>query len=90
MFNRMLFDPALITATRKHSNIYARYQQLYVAMDTGAAIAFIIGSVYFLDPQMKSAGEWLFLVGSVLFAFVPMITIAQDFHLGKLSTPAKK
>lgn len=57
---RLYFVPFLITATRRHATVYARYQQLYALMDSAAAIAFIVGSVSFLDPGKKTAGEWLF------------------------------
>jgi hypothetical protein len=86
----MMFDPHLITASPRHAAVYAGYQQIYALVDSGAAIAFVVGSVFFLDAEMKRAGEWLFLVGSVLFAFVPMVTFLQGIHLDRLSETAKK
>jgi hypothetical protein len=41
--------------------------------------------VFFLDPDRKTAGEWLFLIGSILFAFVPMVTVLQGIHLDRIS-----
>lgn len=84
MLHQPLFDPSLVTASPRHASLYARYQQAYALVDAGAAIAFVIGSVFFLDANMKGAGEWLFLVGSVLFAFVPTITFMQAVHLDRL------
>jgi hypothetical protein len=81
-----MFDPHLITASRRHAAVYAGYQQIYALVDSGAAIAFVVGSVFFLDEEMKRWGEWLFLIGSVLFAFVPMVAILQGLHLDRIST----
>jgi hypothetical protein len=59
-------------------------------VDSGAAIAFIVGSVFFLDESKKLAAAWLFVVGSVLFALVPSITVLQAIHLDRLREPDGK
>jgi len=87
MFRGMPFDPQYINASRRHAVIYSRYQQAYALVDSGAAVAFIVGSVFFLDESKKLAAAWLFVVGSVLFALVPSITVLQALHLDRLRMP---
>jgi hypothetical protein len=90
MFRGMPFDPQYINSSRRHATIYSRYQQAYAWVDAGAAVAFIVGSVFFLDESKKLAAAWLFVVGSVLFALVPSITVLQAMHLDRLSMPHSK
>jgi hypothetical protein len=83
---RALYDPRLITASPRHAEIYAVYERVYAWADAAAAIAFIVGSVFFLDPEMKRSGEWLFVVGSVLFAVVPLAKHLQAVHMRRLTS----
>jgi len=59
-------------------------------VDGAAAVAFVVGSIFFLDPAQKRLGEWMFLTGSVLFALVPLTKYLQAVHLGRLSTGTNK
>ena len=87
MFQRhILYDPRLITASPRHAVAYAMYERVYGWADALAAIAFIVGSVLFLSPEMKRLGEWLFVVGSVLFAIVPLAKHSQAVHMRRLSS----
>lgn len=87
MFHRSTFDPRRATASPRHIDIYIRYRTVYVAFDCAAAVAFIIGSVCFLYESLHQLAAWLFIVGSVLFAAVPAISIAQGVHLARLPVP---
>ena len=71
-------------SSERHGVLYGQYQTLYDAVDTLAAIAFIIGSALFFSETTKTVATWLFLVGSVFFAVRPMIHLARDFHLSRL------
>ena len=81
-----LYNPSLITETPRHAEVYTRYEHLYAWADALAATAFVIGSVFFLIPDLKEGGAWLFLIGSVLFAVVPLTKHLQAVHMRKLST----
>jgi hypothetical protein len=53
-------------------------------VDFGAASCFVIGSAFFFFTSLTKAADWLFLVGSVLFAIKPTIDVVRSFHLGRL------
>ena len=73
--------------TEKHGQVYSRYQTLYDSVDAMAAIAFIIGSALFFSDSTKTAGTWLFLIGSVFFAIRPLIHLIRDMHMSRLPMP---
>ena len=77
-------------ASQRHADLYMRYQQMYVIFDCGAAAAFVVGSICFLYESLHQSAAWLFIVGSVLFAFVPIVSILQGVHLGRLPVPAEE
>jgi hypothetical protein len=87
---RTLYDPRLITASPRHAGIYAVYEHVYAWADAAAAVAFIVGSIFFLYPDLKHPGEWLFVVGSVLFAVVPLAKHLQAVHMRRLTLPEEK
>ncbi len=76
--------------TEKHGQVYDQYQTLYDAVDALAAIAFIIGSGLFFSESTKTAGTWLFLIGSVFFAIRPLIHLIRDMHMARLPVPVPK
>lgn len=91
MFQRgMLYDPRLITASPRHAVVYATWERVYGWADALAAIAFIVGSGFFLYPEMKRLGEWLFVIGSALFAIVPLAKYLQAVHLRRLSSSSER
>ncbi len=51
-----LFDPSLNDLTPRHLDIYRRYQVVRTAVDFGAAVCFVIGSVFFFFHCNYSAG----------------------------------
>ncbi|OCX66978.1 hypothetical protein BFP70_03935 [Thioclava sp. SK-1] len=61
--------------------IYAAYELLYTAVDFGAALCFVIGSVMFFSDSWMTPGTWLFLIGSILFAFKPTIRLIREIRL---------
>ncbi|MDQ6851076.1 MAG: YrhK family protein [Actinomycetota bacterium] len=79
-----LLDPRLSDLTPAHISIAWRYQVVRTLVDFGAAVCFVIGSVFFFFANTTSAADWLFLVGSILFAFKPTIDVVRSMHLKKL------
>ena len=76
--------------TRQHGEVYYRYQAMYDSVDALAAIAFIVGSALFFSESTKTAGTWLFLIGSIFFAIRPLIHLIRDMHMARLPVPVPK
>jgi hypothetical protein len=49
-----------------------------------AAVAFIIGSVFFFYNDLAVAADWILLAGSILFAVRPTVAVAQQLHLARV------
>ncbi|MBF9030743.1 hypothetical protein HKCCE3408_10105 [Rhodobacterales bacterium HKCCE3408] len=64
--------------------LWARYEILYTAVDFGAALCFIVGSVMFFFEEWQVPGTWLFLVGSILFAGKPTIRLVREIQLYRM------
>ncbi len=79
-----LLDPALNDLTPRHIQIYWHYQLVRTAVDFGAATSFVIGSAFFFFTSTTRAADWLFLVGSLLFALKPTIDLVRAAQLRKL------
>lgn len=73
--------------TRKHGEVYWRYETIYDVIDSLAAIAFIAGSALFFSSSTEGAATWLFLVGSIFFAVRPLVHVVRDFHMARLPAP---
>lgn len=82
------FNPANAQKSEKHENLYQAYGYLYNAVDLIAGLCFAAGSVcFFFEGVVKTAGVWLFVVGSVLFVTRPSIKLAREAHLASLPAP---
>lgn len=79
-----LLDPLLNDLTPRHLEIYRRYQIVRTAVDFGAAVCFVIGSAFFFFPSTTKAADWLFFIGSLLFAVKPTIDMVRSVHLKRL------
>ncbi len=79
-----LLDPVLHDLTPQHLALYWRYQVVRTLVDFGAAVCFIIGSGFFFFTATTLAADWLFLIGSILFAAKPTIDVARSAHLRRL------
>ena len=73
----------------QHAQVHGRYETIYDTNDFLAALCFVIGSALFFSEQTKTAGTWLFLIGSVLFLVRPFIHVVRDFRISKLPSPQK-
>ncbi|HET9104914.1 MAG TPA: YrhK family protein [Solirubrobacteraceae bacterium] len=83
-----LLDPLLADLTPRHVEVFWRYQVVRTGVDFGAALCFVLGSVFFFYPSMSTPADWLFLTGSILFAVKPTIDMVRSVHLRRLPAPA--
>jgi hypothetical protein len=67
--------------------VYSRYQRLYTLVEFAAAVAFVIGSVFFFSEDLTVAADWLFLAGSILFAVRPTVAVLREAHLARIPVP---
>lgn len=72
------------------SRQHALYQWAHLLVDFSAALLFIIGSVFFLYPDLQRAGSWLFLVGSICFGMKPTIRLMRFLHIRRLARKAEQ
>ena len=61
--------------------IYALFELAYTCVDFGAALCFILGSVFFFSDALMTPATWLFLIGSVLFAVKPTLRLIRELKL---------
>jgi hypothetical protein len=83
-FRGRLFDPRRPTATAHHRQVYGRYQKLYTVVEFLAAVAFVVGSVCFFSEDLTVQADWLFLIGSILFAVRPTVAVIREAHLARI------
>jgi hypothetical protein len=81
---KRFLDPALQDLSPKHLELFWRYQVVRTAVDFGAAFCFVIGSIFFFSESTTTAADWLFLIGSILFAVKPTIDMVRSVHLRRL------
>ena len=79
-----LLDPHLADLTPAHMALFWRYQVVRTLVDFGAAVCFVIGSAFFFFRSTTTEADWLFLVGSILFALKPTIDVVRSLHLNRL------
>ncbi|WP_375486740.1 YrhK family protein [uncultured Jatrophihabitans sp.] len=79
-----LLDPHLADLTPAHVALFWRYQVVRTLVDFGAAACFVVGSVCFFYASLTTEADWLFLVGSILFALKPTIDVVRALHLRRL------
>lgn len=82
-----LFDIRSRTASKDHAEIVRCYELYRTLVEFLAALAFIVGSIFFFYESLIYAGTWLFLVGSVLFAVRPSIRLLLELRLANLPVP---
>lgn len=70
--------------TPAHEQISARYELIITCLSLVAALAFVIGSILFLDPDHVRAGTWFFVFGSAFFALAPLLKLYLEYKLMQL------
>ena len=58
-----------------------RYEIAYTLVDLGATLCFVFGSVMFFAEAWETAGIWMYLIGSLLFAVKPALRLLRDLAL---------
>lgn len=81
-----ILDPTLHNLTPRHIEIFWRYQVVRTGVDFSAACCFVLGSVFFFSESLSKPADWLFLIGSILFAVKPTIDMVRSLHLRRLPT----
>jgi hypothetical protein len=79
-----MLDPVLRDLSPRHLEVYWRYQVVRTGVDFGAALCFVVGSIFFFSDSTTLLATWFFLVGSILFAVKPTIDMVRSVHLGRL------
>ena len=72
------------TFAQNAQDLSTLYEIAYTLVDFLAATFFIIGSVFFFDEKLMTAGTWLFLIGSILFATKPTLRLLREIQLYKM------
>jgi len=80
----MLFDRDHQHGDLAKRRRYARFEIAYTLADFGAAFSFVIGSIFFFSERLMTAGTWLFLIGSILFAAKPSIRLIREIKLAAM------
>lgn len=70
--------------TEASKDLWARFEILYTLVDFGAAFTFVLGSIFFFSEKLQTAGTWLFLIGSLLFAAKPTIRLVREIKLYRM------
>ncbi|MGX6446462.1 YrhK family protein [Patulibacter sp. S7RM1-6] len=83
-----LLHPSLEDLTPRHIELFWRYQVVRTGVDFAAAMCFLVGSAFFFFASLSTPADWLFLVGSILFAVKPTIDLVRSAHLRRLPTTA--
>ncbi|MDO9408297.1 YrhK family protein [Patulibacter sp.] len=83
-----LLHPSLADLTPRHVELFWRYQVVRTGVDFSAAMCFLVGSAFFFFASLSRPADWLFLVGSILFAVKPTIDLVRSAHLRRLPTTA--
>ncbi|CAB4941342.1 MULTISPECIES: YrhK family protein [Patulibacter] len=81
-----LLHPSLEDLTPRHIELFWRYQVVRTGVDFSAAMCFLVGSAFFFFASLSTPADWLFLVGSILFAVKPTIDLVRSAHLRRLPT----
>jgi hypothetical protein len=79
-----LFDHRLRTASDQHIDAVRQYELARTLVEFFAALAFIVGSIFFFYSSLLFSGTWLFLIGSILFGVRPTIRLLLELHLARL------
>lgn len=64
-----------------------RYEVASILNDILVAAWFIVGSAFFLFPELAMIGDWLFIIGSVQLAIRPAIRLRRRVRLQRFRPP---
>lgn len=75
-----LFDARNHAKNAGNRRLFAIYELIYTAVDFGAAMLFLVGSIMFFYPEVEIPATWCFVIGSALFAAKPTLCIVRELH----------
>ncbi len=75
------FEPHGTTMPTRKRRMFAAFEIAYTLADFSAAGAFVAGSILFFYQDLQTAGTWMFLIGSVLFALKPTLRLVKELTL---------
>lgn len=78
------FHPENLNKSPRHTRVWIAFEIAHTMVDFGAAVCFVVGSVFFFWKSTELAATWLFLVGSILFAAKPTLRLAREVKLAAL------
>jgi hypothetical protein len=84
---RDYFRLGRFTQTRRHAEVWSRYEKIYTGLDFVAALSFLVGSVLFYYEALHVSATTLFVIGSAFFAAKPTVRLLREFHLSRLPLP---
>ncbi|WP_226345521.1 YrhK family protein [Agilicoccus flavus] len=61
--------------------IRQRYETLSIVNDICSGLLFLVGSVLFFSPATMYGATWMFVIGSLLMLFRPVIRLTRRVHL---------
>lgn len=67
--------------SERSKRLYAKLELARTAIDFAAAMCFLAGSVMFFWSALETAAIWFFVVGSVLFAAKPTLSLVREIRL---------
>lgn len=78
--------PHSFTFTLGHEQlvIRQRYEVVSILNDFLMGFWFVVGTVFFLFPNLEKLGIWLFLIGSIQMLIRPVIRLSHRIHLRRL------
>lgn len=76
-----IFERDRGTQTPAQRKLYALYELAYTLIDVSAALLFLIGSILFFYKSLENPAIWCFVIGSVFFAFKPVLRVVREIHL---------
>jgi hypothetical protein len=75
--------PLALPLGRDELVIRQRYEVISIVNDILIGLLFLVGSVFFLTPELTHAGTWLFVLGSIDMLIRPVIRLSRRMHLGR-------
>jgi len=79
-YDRKLFEPHHPQLSRARRRSHQYHEIAYTLVDFGAAVTFVVGSIFFFYPDLTEKGTWLFLIGSILFGIRPTVRLSREIN----------
>ncbi|MBV7408361.1 YrhK family protein [Maritimibacter sp. DP1N21-5] len=79
-----LFRHANRQRSEASRTVYARFQLIYTAVDFGASLAFVAGSLMYILGVDEATVIWVYLAGSLLFAAKPSLRLLREIRLYRM------